>query len=251
MKTSGSLPTISPWFLRFFARYSSRYLKRHFHALRLLRAAGPPNETDAPLIVFLNHASWWDPLVCLFLARQFFGGRDCYAPMEETALARYRFFRRLGFFPVEIGTRRGAAQFLGSSRAVLERSTSALFLTPQGRFADVRAPLALAPGLEHLAALSPDALFVPLAIEYSFWEERKPEVLLAFGEARPAAEGEPLAARLEEMQKRLAAAAQARSPNEWKILLRASSGVNRPYDLWRWARARLRGEAFRADHAPL
>ena len=251
MKKSDRLPQISPSLLRIFGRYSTGYLKRHFHSIRLLRAAGPPSEVDAPLVVFLNHAAWWDPLVCLFLARQFLAERDCYAPMEAAALARYGFFRRLGFFPVESGTIRGGGQFLRTSRAVLERSVSALFLTPQGKFADVRAPLVFAAGLEHLAALSPDAFFVPLAIEYSFWEERKPEVLLAFGAAQRAGQPGALVERLRAVQLKLAAAAQSRAPNEWKVLLQARSGVNRPYDLWRWARARLRGEAFRADHAPL
>ena len=88
-----------------------------------------------------------------------------------------------------------------------------LFLTPQGKFADVRAPLVFAPGLEHLAARAPRAHFLPLAIEYTFWEERKPEVLLAFGQGGWD--------QLGPAQARLASAAQRRQPNEWEVLLRA------------------------------
>ncbi len=133
----------------------------------------------------------------------------------------------------------------------MAKEEAALFLTPQGKFADVRAPLVFAPGIDHLAARAPGAVFLPLAIEYSFWEERKPEVLVAFGEALPASGGESLAVRLADLQSALAEAAARRQPSEWKVLRRSRSGVNLPYDLWRGMRARLRGEAFRADHGQL
>ncbi|MGB8340960.1 MAG: lysophospholipid acyltransferase family protein [Chthoniobacterales bacterium] len=251
MRASGTLPEISRPLLRFFGAYATNYLGRHFHAVRVLGTARAPNELGKPLVIFLNHAAWWDPLVCLFLARRFFPNRRAYGPIEATALERYRFFKRLGIFPVESGTTRGAAQFLRASRAILERPESALFLTPQGKFADVRTPLALAPGIEHLAAHAPEALFVPLAIEYPFWEERQPEVLLAFGRARPGGDGDSLTQRLAATQLMLAGAAQCRLPNEWQVLHRGKGGVSVPYDLSRRIRARLRGEAFHLDHSSL
>ncbi len=232
-------PEISPWLRRWFGRYATSYLGRHFHAVRLLAAAPWPEASAGPLVISLNHAGWWDPLVCLFLADKFFPQRPAYGPMEASALARYGFFRRLGFFPVEIGTTRGAAQFLRTSEAILARPESVLFLTPQGKFADVRAPLVLAPSLQHLRARAPQARFVALAVEYTFWEERKPEILLTFGDDLTAA------------QAQLAAAAQRREPNEWEILLRAGSSVNGFYDLWRRMRARWRGEKFTREHSRL
>ena len=247
MKQSAPPPRISQPLLRFFGRYSARYLARHFHAIRLLGSEPPPNESEAPLVIYANHAAWWDPLVCLFLAREFFPGRATYAPMEAASFGRYGFFRRLGFFPVETGRVRGAAEFLRTATAILGEPRNALFLTPQGKFADVRAPLIFAAGLEHLAARVPGARYLPLAVEYTFWEERKPEVLLAFG----AADGGDVHGRLAAAQARLAAAAQRRSPNEWQILLRKESGVNWPYDLWRHARARFRGERFEPGHSQL
>lgn len=250
MKNSVSLPEISRPLLRFFRRYGTGYLRRHFHSIRLLRNASP-NESLEPLVIYLNHAAWWDPLVCLFLAFEFFPRRPAYGPMEAEALERYRFFKRLGFFPVESGTRRGAAQFLRASNAILARSESVLFLTPQGEFADVRATLRLAPGLEHLATRAPHAFFVPLALEYTFWEERKPEVLVAFGEALPPTGKISLVERLAGAQAALAAAAERRQPNEWRVLTKSKSGVGGPYDWWRGGRARWRGEKFQADHSAL
>lgn len=248
VKRAQALPRISRPLARLFGRYGSWYLARNFHSLRILQSgARPPNDFAGPLVVYLNHAAWWDPLVCLFLAREFLPGRSVYGPIAAAALERYRFFKRLGFYPVEIGTARGAAQFLHMSEAILARPESAIFLTPQGKFADVRVPLVFAPGLELLAARVPEARFVPLAIEYTFWEERKAEVLIGFGEAG----GGDLTQRMTETQATLAGAAQRRQPNDWKVLLRSRSGVSRPYDLWRGLRARLRGERFDLGHSDL
>lgn len=243
MKTAGLVPEISRPLRRFFGKYATGYLRRHFHTVRLLKGAEPPNDQLKAQVVFLNHAAWWDPLVCLLLAEEFFPGRPTYAPMAAAALQRYSFFKRLGFFSVETGTVRGAANFLRTSAAILAQPGNMLFLTPQGEFADVRALLVFAPGLERLAARMPEVQFLPLAIEYTFWEERKPEVLLAFGAAGTD--------QLGPAQARLAAAAQRRQPNEWQVLLRAKSGVNWPYDLWRWTRARLRGERSASEHSRL
>ncbi|MEO8044278.1 MAG: lysophospholipid acyltransferase family protein [Spartobacteria bacterium] len=251
MRTPGRIPEISSPLLALFSRYAGWYVGKHFHAVRILAPLPSPNDPAEPLVVFLNHAAWWDPLVCLILRREFFPARSAYAPIEAEALERYRFLKRLGFFAVESGTTRGAAKFLKTSMVILERKESALFLTPQGRFADVRAPLVFAAGIDHLAARASAALYLPLAIEYSFWEERRPEVLLAFGEAAPVSTASSLNDRLVQLQARLAAAAARRQPNEWTILRKSRSGVNLPYDLWRGLRARLHGEAFRADHGRL
>ncbi len=247
MKEAGAPPKISQPLLRFFRRYSRAYLGRNFHSVRLLGAPAPPNDSAGSVVVYLNHSAWFDPLVCLLVAEEFFRVRAAYGPMNEAALKRYGFFRRFGFFPVESGTTRGAAQFLRTSEAILARPETVLFVTPQGRFADVRAPLLFSAGLEHLARRTPQTLFVPLAVEYTFWEERKPEVLLAFGKPSRS----DLTTNLAEAQAQLAAAAQRRLPNEWQMLLKAKSGVNWPYDLWRWGRARLRGERFEREHSRL
>ena len=51
---------------------------------------------------------------------------------------------------------------------------------------DVRErPLRLAGGLARLAKRVPEACFVPLAIEYAFWDERRPNCLLRFGAPVP------------------------------------------------------------------
>src|SRR5271168_2379987 len=79
----------SPWLVRLFTRHVELfYLARNFHAVRLSRSCRPGPVPDGPLIIVLNHPSWWDPLVGLLLA-ELFPDRAHYAPMDANALGRY------------------------------------------------------------------------------------------------------------------------------------------------------------------
>jgi 1-acyl-sn-glycerol-3-phosphate acyltransferase len=252
------VPRISPWLLGWFRWYSARYLRRHFHALRLSRQCRPDVPGDVPLVVYLNHAAWWDPLVGLLLAERLFPRRDTYAPIEAKALGRYRFMERLGLFGIDPQTRRGGLRFLRLSRAILARPDTALWITPEGRFADPRErPVPFRPGLAHLARSLDSCVLLPLAIEYPFWEERSPEVLARFGEPsrvegrsdRTVADWNVvLESRLRAAQDALAEQAIRRDAEDFEILLRGRAGVGGVYDLWRRLVARLRGESFSPEH---
>jgi 1-acyl-sn-glycerol-3-phosphate acyltransferase len=250
------VPVISPVLSRWFAWYGRRYLRRNFHALRILRAGSPPAETSTPTVFFFNHASWWDPMIALHLAAKFYPNHQAFGPIDAAAVERYPFMKRLGFFPVEGGTARGARQFFRSASAILSRPNHSLWLTPQGRFADVRErPMKFETGLGHLAARGSGARFVPIAIEYTWWFERSPEVLIAFGspvllspQASPDECGTLCENALMATQDLLAEASCRRAADAFEVLLSGTSGVGGVYDLWRRFRARLRGEAFTPQH---
>jgi len=260
----GGLPEVRPWLLRLFRRFNRGYLRRHFHALRLSRAGRPPGSSvggaslaGEPLVIYLNHPSWWDPLVALCLAGELFGDRRSYGPIEARAAERYGFFRHLGFFGVERGTIAGARRFVDTATALLERPDTALWITPEGRFTDPRQrPVRLEPGLAHLARRLDHGVFLPLAVELPFWEERTPEALVYFGAPLPAAglRGRPgeitavLAAGLEAAQDALAREARERREEAFEVLLSGRAGVGGVYDLWRSLAARLRGEHFQREH---
>src|SRR5665213_2220831 len=123
--------------LSMFEIYLRWYIGRHFRALRVAHSDRFP-KLARPLILYLNHASWWDPLTCIVLSRYWLPQSDHYAPMEAASLRQYRFMRKLGLFPVESGTRRGAAQFLGAANEILAMQDSVLWITPEGHFSDVR-----------------------------------------------------------------------------------------------------------------
>lgn len=233
-------------------------MRRHFHSVRLL--GGPPPACAGPLVIYLNHASWWDPMICIVLRNRFFGERMSFAPIDAAALEKYRFFRKLGFFPVEQNSTRGAATFLEGAAKVLARENAALWLTPQGRFADVRErPLAFRSGLAHLAARVPKATYLPLAIEYGFWDERMPEVCSTFGEpllltsaqareSRTDVVNRELERRLEDAQTELAQAMIGRDASRFQVLMETGSGVGGVYDLWRGLKALARGRKHQPGH---
>jgi hypothetical protein len=172
-------------------------------------------------------------------------------------LERYAFFRRLGFFGIEPGTRQGALTLLRTAETILDSPLNVLWLTPQGRFEDVRErPAALHKGLGALARRELGAVFLPLAIEYTFWTEPRPEILVSFGtpivplETRPSAEWtRRFAEELQAAQDRLAALSRLRDPSGWLTLSRGRTGVGTVYDTWRWLRAKVRGMPFAAEHS--
>ena len=177
-----SIPRRSDVLYRWFTWWVRGYLQKHFHAVRLSLPGRPDVPPDLPLIVALNHPSWWDPIVGAILAG-LFPERDHYAPMDAEALARYSLFDKLGFYGVERGTWRGASDFLRTTEAILSRPRSAVWITVQGRFADPRIrPPRLQPGIGHIARCLSQGTVVTLALEYPFWEERLPEALARFGE---------------------------------------------------------------------
>ena len=121
-------------------------------------------------------------MLLILLGQLLLPERRHYAPMDAQALEQYPIFRKLGIFPVEMASARGAAQFLRTAEAVLQDG-GVLWLTPQGRFADPREfPLAFKPGLAALAQRVPQATLLPMAVEYTFWDERLPEALVYIGE---------------------------------------------------------------------
>lgn len=259
---STDLPTISKLLLRWFTWHSRRYVRRHFNSLRIARSELPTLASEKPLVIFSNHASWWDPLVGLLLGAEFLPGKNIFAPMDATALERYGLFKRLGAFGVEQATRRGGVQFLRAARAILQESNHVLWLTPQSRFADARErPVRFKSGIGHLPGLASEIYFVPVAIEYAFWEERLPEILVRFGapyratpedrSVKPEWWTEFFADRLRETQDALARQAQRRDPAEFRCLMRGRAGVGGIYDRWRRFKAGWRGQSFQPEHGKL
>jgi 1-acyl-sn-glycerol-3-phosphate acyltransferase len=254
------LPSISGPMWRWFAWYARRFLRKHFHAVRISKAGMPPSiEPGVPMVVFANHPSWWDPMVAIFVASELWPRRRHYFPIDAAMLRKYSFFGRLGFFGVGSDDHRGASAFLRTAGELLDRDDACLWLTPQGSIADVRQrPLCLKPGLAHLTRRAGRAVFIPAAIEYSFWNERTPEVLLRWGQPIFSDGGrhdlshwqDLLTGRLQSTMDALSEEAIARDPRHFHLLLGGTSGTSPIYDLIRRTRAACAGERFDASHVP-
>lgn len=237
-------------------RYFRHYLRRHFHALRIVRGSRPAIGADEPAIICATHPSWWDPLVMVLLSAALFPGRRGYGPMEQAALGRYGFFPKLGIFGIDPESQAGARRFLGISNRVLDLPGGMLWVTAQGSFTDPRTrPIALRPGVAHLARRRGPGAVIPLALEYPFWNERPPEALAHFGtplpfdpETGPAAWNERLQAALAETADQLARAARSRDPARFETLVAGRTGVGGIYDVGRRLKAWAGGRRATLAH---
>lgn len=253
-----NLPPASPTFQRWFGRYLRPYFAKHFDGVRVAKEGPLPGDLSGPFVIYCNHPSWWDPILFMLLREALMPDWEGYGPMEAKALAKYPLFKRLGVFGIDRGTHSGAVAFLKTAEAVLRRPRATLWLTAEGIFADVRRrPIELQFGLAHLVRRMPGLLVVPLAIEYTFWNERLPEVLVRFGEpvdlrglerARVETINARLERALEETLDLLAIDAQSREPERFTSILLGRAGIGGPYDLWRRLRAAVRGEPVQLSH---
>jgi len=236
------------WYLRW-------YFSRRFHAVRLSCTGLPDGIAGRPVIIYGNHPSWWDPALYILLATLLFPGRRCYGPMDAKALGKYGLFERMGVFGIALNSPRGAAHFLSTSLGILSDPGSILWITAEGEFTDPRRrPIQLRPGIAHLARRVPGAVILPLAIEYTFWNESKPETLVRFGPPIESGGGTVaewtarLEAELTRTMDALSAESMQRDPALFRRLLRGRAGVGGIYDLWRRGRAVVMGQRFDPRH---
>jgi 1-acyl-sn-glycerol-3-phosphate acyltransferase len=258
--TEDPVGRFDPRRMAFFHFMFSRFFRKHMRAVRVAKWGLPRDYGERPLVVFANHPGWWDGVAFMLLSQALFVPRRMYIPMDKAALDRYPFMRRLGVFGVETGTPRGAIAFLRLAKDVLSHHDRMLWMNAPGRFSDVRErPVPIAPGMTRLPEFAPDAVFIPLALDYPFWTERKAEMLCAFGEpiegraleamdrdARAVALSDALGATMD----RLAGDAITRDPARFETLLRGREGMGGFFPLWRRVVAAARGQRYDPRHDP-
>ena len=251
----------SEFWCRFMTGIFTRNLKKQFYAVHVLNRPAEVRDDEA-LICCMNHPSWNDPMVGAFLHDRFFRTREAYAPIEEKALEGYPVLRKIGLYGVSRGNAGGARRFLRESDAILSRGHTAIWITAQGHFADVRLrPVQLEPGLGVLLGKTRAKFrLLPVALEYTYGEEKLPEVFVNFGESIAGLEpGKDTSADwksacekvLEAAQDELAERVMARQPGDFETLLGGQAGVGGFYGLWRRFRAVMRGENYDPSHGSL
>ena len=238
-------------------------LRKDFSAVRIARSSARvletavgagvagPAATNGPRIVVMNHCSWWDPLVGLFLHQQFMPGRAALAPMDAAQLRRFNFFRKVGVFGIAPANPHALEQMIAYVEGEFShRPNTTLYLTPQGEFADVRSPLRLRPGAAALAARLGVRSVVSVSAEYVFWNDRRPEILLrAAPVPRPPGASSTtgwmraIAGAMQDNAAALAELAIARNPAAFQTLLGKgpAARIHPFYDLW----LRARGQSGR------
>jgi 1-acyl-sn-glycerol-3-phosphate acyltransferase len=247
----------SPRIAAFFGWIFDRSLRSSFNAVRLDRSGAKAPSAASRVIVYTNHPSWWDAVVYSYVGRHIFS-RPTFSPIDAKMLKRYPFMARIGAFGVEQNSLSGARRFRAVCNTILGQDDTLLIVACQGRFADVRErPLRIESGIAHLADLATDTIFVPLAIEYTFWTEKRPELLLRFGDPIT---GDILAAlpvkgrlarletTLEATMTALAVTSSTREPAAFDKLVTGSGRINLFYDSWRQIKAFLTGRIYKPRH---
>lgn len=239
-------------FARAFAAYCRRLMRRRFNAVRIARGGrellAEAAAWDGPVMLALNHPSWWDPLLALLLTETLLPARTPCAPMDAGQLRRFRFMRRLGLFGLDPAHPEALRLLAGHVAERFARDAAPLLvLTPQGAFADVREPLRLRPGAAAIAARHPALRVLVAALEYPFWLDQRPEALVRIAPCAPPARRSTAAwhrALTEAMQGNadaLACLSISRAAGEFETLLSARGAVHPLYDLM----LRLRGTSPR------
>lgn len=227
-----------------------RMVKREFNAVRVSqeseRALASLRGSDRPHVVAMNHQSWWDPIIGLVLSRELCRERPGLAPMDREMLERFGIFRKVcafGIDPDDPGSLPAMCAYVGGF--FRDHPDGALWLTPQGEFADPRAPVRLRPGAAAIATDTEGVRVVSVAIEYVFWLDKHPEVLLHASLVEPPEEPSvaswhrALTRAMRSDNGRLAQLATARDPARFTPLLDSGGGgTSFIYNLW----LRLRGK---------
>lgn len=236
-----SVPQQNPALRALFYRMARRNLRRSFRALRIAHDERI-RKNDAPLILIANHPSWWEPITGLLIAEALMPHRRHFAPMDARPLRRFPILGRVGMFPIEAGTSRGAVTFLQTAKNILQDQRNVLWLTPQGRFADVRErPAKFAGGLGVLLSQIREATIQPIALEYTFWNERQPEALALVGEPIFQTPSDPKHAeditriceeKLTAAQDELATLSILRDPQPFTKILEGRGGTQGLYGAW-------------------
>lgn len=240
----------NPRYARFFGWYVRRLFSRKFHAVRVVSGTETAITAHAveptPILVVLNHSSWWDPLVCMLVHRALCPEREACAPMQSDQLAKFGIFKKLGLFGIDPDDARSLPQltrYVGERFKADPRPT--LWITPQGRFMDVRDPIRLRPGAAAVASRAERLHVVSLAIEYAFWLDQKPEVFLRLATVSPpesststGAWNETMEAAMTSNAHELSGAVRSRDAALFTTLIDSAASVNPIMDAW----LRLRGK---------
>ncbi|MCP9492946.1 MAG: lysophospholipid acyltransferase family protein [Pyrinomonadaceae bacterium MAG19_C2-C3] len=170
------------WFERLFATYNRNLLVRRFQGLRVcgLEHLKAQASASVPLVLYANHASWWDGLVTFQVGH--YAGLDQFFMMEEKQLRGYPLFRRLGCFSVVRDDARAALLSIKYATDLLNDTNRALWIFPQGELAanDLR-PLKLFSGTARIISRCRRVRAAPVAMRFEFLDDFRPEAFLKVG----------------------------------------------------------------------
>lgn len=171
----------SAFYIRFFSLYTKWKLKRTFEQV-WVRQNYKPDE-NSRTVYFLNHNSWWDGLIPLYLNEYFFH-QNARAIMEEKQMRQHSFFKKIGAFSIDLSDPRSIVRSMRYALTSLNREKACLFIYPEGKITPVSesAP-EFKNGLSWIYKNSQDIDFVPIGIYSHSFRSPKPELYIFIGDS--------------------------------------------------------------------
>ncbi len=142
-------------FLRVFGWYACRLLRKRFASVRIaddtdevLRSVA---DSDQPVIVAMNHPSWWDPIIGVTIKHIFMRQRFAISPIDMAMYKRFGFMKRLGLFGIDPDHPETSSAMLDYIHSCASTHPDfALFITPKASSVIPEHPLSFAPASRRL-----------------------------------------------------------------------------------------------------
>lgn len=160
-------------------------LQNRFYAFRYTGVENYGNRDDKyPTILFAPHANWWDGIVLYNITRRICK-KEIRLMVEE--LNRFPLLRRAGAYSVNKKSAQSAMKALKYSVDMLSDLNNILCIFPQGiirppHFRPIEFQTGLAYIAQNAAKKYGKVNLIPVAIDFCFFRDNRPEVVVDFGE---------------------------------------------------------------------
>lgn len=163
-----------------------RMLSHRFYALRVKNRAFVQNRNkNYPVIIYAPHANWWDGIVGYTVMRTCFTGLRTRMMIEE--MNRFPLFGKIGAFPINKKSAQEAMKSLKFIVDDMKDPDMCFWIFPQGiikppNHRPFEFQTGLAYVIQNIAKKHGGVNLFPLAVNYTFLREDRPEVLVEIGE---------------------------------------------------------------------
>lgn len=175
----------SPFWLKVADFFFYRMLEGRFYAFRFKGAENFHNrDPKVPVIMFAPHSNWWDGIVGYHIVHKIFK-KELRLMVEE--LNRFPILRHAGAFSVNKKSPQASMDALKYSINELGDLNNVLYIFPQGIIMPPNArPIEFKSGLAYIAEKAArkygKVALMPIAVNYMFLRDNRPEVLVEMGE---------------------------------------------------------------------
>lgn len=170
-------------------------LQNRFYAFRYKGAENYfSGDRSVPTILFAPHCNWWDGIVLYNTTHRIFH-KEIRLMVEE--LNRFPLLRRGGAYSVNKKSPQSAMKALQYSVDVMGDLRNLLCIFPQGIIRPPHyRPIEFQTGLAYIAQNAVKKYgrvnLIPMAIDYTFFRDNRPEVIVEFGERIELSQDKPM-----------------------------------------------------------